>query len=88
MKNCLKTGIALFVVFSMLLPSLAACGENTAGTAGSDPSPSPSQGSAEEAAAETGEKRIWADDVPDDAKFGGQTVKFMWWAENREFAEE
>ena len=88
MKNCLKIGIALLVVFSMLLPSLAACGENTAGTAGADPSPSPSQGSAEEVPAETGEKRIWADDVPDDAKFGGQTVKFMWWAENREFAEE
>ena len=88
MKNSLKTVIASLLVFSMLLPLLASCGERTAENGGEGGSSVPSQGNTDVQPAETEEKRIYADDIPDDAKFNGQSVKFMWWAENREFAEE
>ncbi len=88
MKNKIKTIIALLLIASILLPTFVACSEKAAGADDSDPSSSPSRGSGDVPPAETEDKRIYADDIADDVKFSGQTVKFMWWAENREFAEE
>ena len=88
MKHKIRTGIASLLVFSMLLPVLSSCGEKAAGKDGTDPASAQAQGSGDVLPAETEEKRVYADDIADDVKFGGQTVKFMWWAENHEFAEE
>ena len=86
MKKILRTGIVSLLIISMLLPLMTACGEKAADP--DAPASSPAQGSADVQAAETEPKRVYADDIADDVKFDGQTVKFMWWAENHEFAEE
>ena len=88
MKNSLKTTIASLLVFSVLLPLLASCGEGAAENGGEGGSSVPSQGNTDAQPAETEATLIYAHALAADMKFGGQSVSFMWWAENREFAEE
>lgn len=80
MKHTPKTLTILLLIASMLTSMLAGCG---GGETTGDPADT-----GEQAPAETETQRIYADDIADDVKFDGQSVKFMWWAENDEFAEE
>ena len=81
MKNTRKNLTVLLLIVSMLTSMLAGCGggETTGETA---------EAAGEQTPVETETQRIYADDIGDDVKFDGQSVKFMWWAENDEFAEE
>lgn len=65
----------------MLLGTLASCGGGTT----ADTTPTDGQS---DSTMETETERLYVDDIGDDVKFNGDTVKFMWWAENEEFAEE
>ncbi|MBE6615223.1 MAG: hypothetical protein E7631_07970 [Ruminococcaceae bacterium] len=80
MKHTPKTLTILLLIASMLTSMLAGCG---GGETTGDPADT-----GEQAPVETETQRIYADDIADDVKFDGQSVKFMWWAENNEFSEE
>lgn len=74
----MKKFVLLFLVAAMLTGTLASCGgavEETASTQTNDP-------------VETEETRLYVDDIGDDVRFDGQSVKFMWWEEINEYAEE
>lgn len=80
MKHFCKNSVLLCLIASMLLTTLASCGGGTA-----ENTPTDGQNGS---TVETEETRLYVDDIGDDVKFNGDTVKFMWWAENEEFAEE
>ena len=79
MKTNKKSLLSLLFAAVLLLSTLASCGGGTEAAAEDDTSAAP---------AETETERIYADDIADDVDLNGATVKFMWWAENDEFAEE
>jgi len=79
MKTSRKNLLALLLAAILLVPSLASCGGAETETSGSENTPD---------TAETEPQRVYVDDIADDVDFDGATVKFMWWAENEEFAEE
>ena len=80
MKANKKNMLALLLAAAMIAPTLVACGNGEgAETDPADTSAAP---------VETETERIYADDIADDVDFDGATVKFMWWAENEEFADE
>ena len=79
MKTSQKSLLSLLFAALLLLPTLASCGGGTETTPDADTSAAP---------VETETERIYADDIADDLKFDGATVKFMWWEENEEYAEE
>ncbi len=80
MKANKKNLLALLLAAAMIAPALTACGNGEgAETDHADTSAAP---------VETETERIYADDIADDVDFDGATVKFMWWAENEEFADE
>ncbi len=81
MKRFSKKCAVLLLIASMLTSLLAGCGGGE--TTGNDP-----EAAGEQTPVETETQRVYADDIADDVKFDGQSVKFMWWAENEEFAEE
>ncbi|MBQ3176306.1 MAG: hypothetical protein IJB52_00635 [Clostridia bacterium] len=81
MKRFSKKCAVLLLIASMLTSLLAGCGGGE--TTGNDP-----EAAGEQTPVETETQRVYADDIADDVKFDGQSVKFMWWAENNEFAEE
>lgn len=81
MKSIYQKTVLLCLIASMLLGTLASCGGGTtAETTPTDMQP--------DSTVETESERLYVDDIGDDVKFNGDTVKFMWWAENNEFAEE
>ena len=81
MKHFSKKCAILLLIASMLTSLLAGCGGGE--TTGNDP-----EAAGEQTSVEIETQRVYADDIADDVKFDGQSVKFMWWAENNEFAEE
>ena len=81
MTTTCKKLFALLLTSAMVAPTLASCG-------GSSDTTDTIAAADTEAAVETETERPYADDIGTDVKFDGQTVKFMWWAENQEFTEE
>lgn len=79
MKNRYQNRLALLLAASIIAPVLYSCGSTETETTAQDTSTAP---------AETETQRLYADDIADDVDLDGATVKFMWWAENEEFAEE
>jgi len=80
MKSTQKKLTTMLLVISMLASMLAGCGGET--------EVDTTDAAGEQTPVETETQRVYADDIADDVKFDGQSVKFMWWAENNEFAEE
>ena len=80
MKKWYKNCIVFLLAASMAASFLTGCGstDETADT----------ESAADTTPVETETQRIYADDIADDVNFNGESVKFMWWAENNEFSEE
>lgn len=79
MKHFCKKSVLLCLIASMLLGTLTSCGGGTTET-------TPTDGQSD--TVETEETRLYVDDIGDDVRFDGDTVKFMWWEEIGEYAEE
>ncbi len=81
MTTLCKKLLVLLLASAMVAPALVSCGSS-----GDAADTTADNGTTE--AVETETERPYADDIGADVKFDGQTVKFMWWAENEEFTEE